>query len=238
VENPPVDGEHFDLVLVDQQMSEMSGTAFIEQMLDGSEFDGRIVLMEVAGDRAECGANIAGRYSSLRLPVRRDELSSTIRSFTDGTAAPAVMAETVDPVQRRGSGTKQCRLLLAEDNLVNQKVAVAMLSNAGYRVDVVSDGAKAVLASAAEAYDAILMDCQMPEMNGYEATAAIRHREGSERRTPIIAITAGARAEDETRCFAEGMDGYLAKPFGKDALLAVVARFVWTPTTPPTVPTS
>ena len=116
------------------------------------------------------------------------------------------------------------RLLLAEDNLINQKVAVAMLSGAGYQVDTVLDGAAAVLAAAAHAYDVILMDCQMPDLNGYEATAAIRAQEGADRHTPIVALTAGARQEDRELCLAAGMDGYLAKPISKDALLALVAR--------------
>jgi PAS domain S-box-containing protein len=115
------------------------------------------------------------------------------------------------------------RLLLAEDNLINQQVAVAMLSSAGYHVDTVLNGAAAVEAVAMRPYDAILMDCQMPELNGYEATAAIRSQEGSGRHTPIIAMTAGARSEDRERCLAEGMDGYLSKPVSKGALLNAVA---------------
>ena len=117
-------------------------------------------------------------------------------------------------------------LLLAEDNAINQKVAVAMLSSGGYKVDTVFNGAEAVRAAALQSYDAILMDCAMPELNGYEATAAIRAQEGPDRHTPIIAITAGARPEDRERCLAEGMDSYLAKPVNKDALLALVARVV------------
>jgi CheY-like chemotaxis protein/HPt (histidine-containing phosphotransfer) domain-containing protein len=116
------------------------------------------------------------------------------------------------------------RLLLAEDNPINQKVAVAMLSSVGYSVDTVSNGIEAVQAANDRLYDVILMDCHMPEMNGYEATAAIRANEGSGRQTPIIAMTAGARQEDRERCLAEGMDSYLAKPVNKDALLALVAR--------------
>ena len=116
------------------------------------------------------------------------------------------------------------RLLLAEDNLINQKVAVAMLSGAGYTVDTVLNGAAAVQAVSVQSYDTILMDCQMPEMNGYEATAAIRAYEGPTQHTPIIAMTAGARAEDRATCLAQGMDGYLSKPVNKDALLALVAR--------------
>jgi two-component system, sensor histidine kinase and response regulator len=115
------------------------------------------------------------------------------------------------------------RLLLAEDNLINQKVAVAILSNAGYQVDTVLNGAAAVRAAAARDYDAILMDCQMPELNGYQATAAIRAQEGTGQRTPIIALTAGARQEDRERCLANDMDAYLSKPVRMDALLALVA---------------
>jgi CheY-like chemotaxis protein len=101
-----------------------------------------------------------------------------------------------------------------------------MLSGAGYLVDTVLDGAAAVKAVAAQSYDAILMDCQLPELNGYEATAAIRANEGPTRHTQIIAMTAGARPEDEERCLAEGMDSYLAKPVTKDALLTLVGSSV------------
>jgi CheY-like chemotaxis protein len=97
------------------------------------------------------------------------------------------------------------------------------LSGAGYRVDTVLNGAAAVRASATESYDVILMDCQMPELDGYEATAAIRAHEGSLRHTPIIAMTAAARRGDRERCLAKGMDAYLSKPIGKDALLAMVS---------------
>ncbi|MEA2161529.1 MAG: two-component system, sensor histidine kinase and response regulator, partial [Solirubrobacteraceae bacterium] len=147
----------------------------------------------------------------------------TIRVQTVARPAPQV----VDAVTTTtGGSSPRGRLLLAEDNLTNQKVAVAMLSGAGYLVDTVLNGAAAVKAVAAQSYDAILMDCQMPELNGYEATAAIRAAEGSGRRTPIIAMTAGARREDSERCLAGGMDAYLAKPISKGGLLALVARAV------------
>jgi PAS domain S-box-containing protein len=121
------------------------------------------------------------------------------------------------------AGLERGQVLLAEDNLINQKVAVAMLAGAGYRVDTVADGAAAVKAAAAHTYDVILMDCQMPELSGYEATAEIRAQEGSGPRVPIIAMTAAARPEDRALCLAHGMDGYLAKPVSKDTLLAMVA---------------
>jgi PAS domain S-box-containing protein len=152
-----------------------------------------------------------------------------------GPLAPAAGPAAAGPgTSRPSAAPAQGRLLLAEDNLINQKVAVAMLSGAGYEVDIVVDGASAVRALEARPYDAVLMDCQMPEMNGFEATAAIRaHEDGSGRRTPIIALTAGARREDRETCLAEGMDSYLAKPLSKDALLALVAQWVTDAPPPP-----
>ena len=137
-----------------------------------------------------------------------------------------LLSDAADVVPAERSEPQVGWLLLAEDNLINQKVAFAILSRAGYRVDTVLNGAEAVQAAAAQPYDAILMDCHMPEMNGYEATAAIRAREGPGGHTPIIALTAGARREDRERCLAEGMDGYVSKPVSKDALLAVVAQYM------------
>jgi CheY-like chemotaxis protein len=109
--------------------------------------------------------------------------------------------------------------------VINQKVAVAVLTKAGYSVDAVADGAAAVAAAATHAYDLVLMDCQMPELNGYEATAAIRAHQGQGGRVPIVALTAGARAEDRERCLGADMDGYLAKPVSPADLLSLVARY-------------
>ena len=118
------------------------------------------------------------------------------------------------------------RLLVAEDNQINQKVVVAMLASGGYTVDTVFNGAEAVRAVATGSYDAVLMDCQMPEMDGYQATAAIRALKDSRRFTLIIGVTAGAREEDRRRCLDSGMDAYLSKPLSKETLLALVARSV------------
>jgi two-component system sensor histidine kinase/response regulator len=102
-----------------------------------------------------------------------------------------------------------------------------MLSGAGYRVDTVPNGAVAVTAAAAESYDAILMDCHMPDLNGYEATAAIRAAEGTARHTPIIALTATAMQGDRERCLLAGMDDYVSKPIRVAALMAALDR--WCP---------
>jgi CheY-like chemotaxis protein len=124
--------------------------------------------------------------------------------------------------------TESGRLLLAEDNVINQMVAIAILPKAGYEVDSVRNGAQAVQAAAEQRYDAILMDCQMPQMNGYQATAAIRLQEGVGRHTPIIALTAGAREQDRDHCLEVGMDEYLAKPLHKGPLLTMVRQWVRT----------
>ena len=113
---------------------------------------------------------------------------------------------------------------MAEDNVVNQTVTVRMLEYLGYRVDIVANGADAVDAAMREQYAALLMDCQMPIMDGFEATAEIRRREGDGRHLPVIALTAAAMEGDNERCLSAGMDGYLTKPV-KSADLARMLEF-------------
>jgi two-component system sensor histidine kinase/response regulator len=117
-------------------------------------------------------------------------------------------------------------VLLVEDDRVNQRVAAAMLRHLGFHVDVVTDGAQAVAAAASTAYRAILMDCQIPVLDGYEATGEIRRAEGTSRRTPIVAVTASDSVSDRQRCLAAGMDDYLSKPVSLRSLTAVLGR--WT----------
>ncbi|MBW3557397.1 MAG: response regulator, partial [Actinobacteria bacterium] len=117
------------------------------------------------------------------------------------------------------------RVLLVEDNLVNQKVAGVMLQRLGYRVEVATNGLEAVDMAGASRYEAILMDVQMPKMDGLDATRQIRRTEMS--RTPIIAMTAGAMNEDEDRCREAGMDDYVTKPVSLDTLASVLER--WAP---------
>ena len=151
--------------------------------------------------------------------------------FTVSTVVGAekrALPDPVEPTHFEDVGVlKTRRLLVAEDNRINQKVILAMLSESGCQIDVVGTGAEAIRAASLHTYDAILMDCQMPELNGFEATTSIRANElNSDRRTLIIAITAGARAEDRERCLAVGMDDCLTKPIRKDVLLATIGRYV------------
>jgi CheY-like chemotaxis protein len=118
------------------------------------------------------------------------------------------------------------RILLAEDNVVNREVALRMLGRLGYQVDYVEDGRGAIEAAAERLYDAILMDCQMPDVDGFAATAAIRQLDGPAARTPIIALTASAMHGDRERCLASGMDDYITKPVRRALLSEVLRRWV------------
>jgi CheY-like chemotaxis protein len=120
------------------------------------------------------------------------------------------------------------RVLLAEDNPINRRVTAAMLKHLGFEVDVVARGADAVKAASLTAYRAILMDCQIPGMDGYEATAEIRRREGPSRHTPVIAVTSSSMQAEHEQFLAAGMDDYLAKPVRLKTLSDMLSR--WSPT--------
>jgi two-component system, sensor histidine kinase and response regulator len=221
------EGRPFAVALLDRSMPGMDGLQLKDAIAADPALDPRVVLMTNLGQDETAGSSTdSGVRATLSKPIHREALRACLHV---ALGLESVTVTPRRPTARRpalGGRPEAGRLLLAEDNLVNQEVAVAMLTNAGYRVDTVLNGAAAVRAVAAQSYDAILMDCQMPELNGYQATAAIRALEGPDRHTPIIAMTAGARREDRERCLAEGMDSYLAKPVSKDALLALVATSI------------
>jgi CheY-like chemotaxis protein len=152
-------------------------------------------------------------YDCLAAVLARGPATATAPMVTTYTLAATHAA------QRR-------RMLVVDDSAVNQRVATRMLENMGHRVDVASNGREAVAAVQNEAYAAVLMDCQMPEMDGFEATMAIRRTERGGKRIPIIAMTAGAMKGDEEKCIASGMDAYISKPVDPDRLTAVLTRWV------------
>ncbi|GIH97693.1 MASE1 domain-containing protein [Planobispora siamensis] len=146
--------------------------------------------------------------------------------------APVEAAEP-EPVAGGGDvpavSARRSRLLLVEDNELNQMAALEVLNLLGYQADLATNGAEAVEMAEKTSYQAILMDCQMPVMDGYTATTLLRRQEGASRHTPIIALTAGAFAEDRRRCLAVGMDDFIAKPFDYDQLALTIARWVDSP---------
>jgi PAS domain S-box-containing protein len=228
-----MDGRPFAVALTDRSMPGMNGLELNDAIALDPTLTTRVVLMTDLGQEHDHDeAATSGVSASLSKPVHREDLRTSLH-IALGLQVADVVPHTAT-AQRLSQADKPelGQLLLAEDNPINQKVAVAMLTSAGYRVDTVPNGAAAVEAVAAQRYDAILMDCQMPELSGYEATAAIRANEGPDRHTPIIALTAGARREDRERCLAEGMDSYLSKPLSKDVLLALVAQSVKNGPTP------
>ncbi len=137
----------------------------------------------------------------------------------------AVSAEVAATARRMATPAKAARILIAEDNIINQRVAAALLTKRGHTVTVVNNGREAVDVLQREPFDLVLMDVQMPEMDGFEATAAIRERERETgRRIRIVAMTAHAMSGDRERCLAAGMDGYLSKPIDQRSLFDVVEK--------------
>jgi two-component system sensor histidine kinase/response regulator len=187
----------------------------------------RLILLAEPGHRSIAGRTMAaGIAAYLRKPVHQADLRATLLRLATGdhaiVSAPAVV-ETPEDTALAG-----VRILVAEDNTVNARIAATLLTRFGATVDVAVDGLEAVEATRQRAYDAILMDCQMPEVDGFEATRLIRVQEadGARRRTPIIAMTANAMAGDRERCLQAGMDDYLAKPVHPAELRATVARHI------------
>jgi signal transduction histidine kinase/CheY-like chemotaxis protein len=201
----------------------------------------RVVLLTSARPTEVAAARAAGADGHTIKPVRQsqlyDVLASVLADHTappSGGAAPLGTAAVVAAGPRAGAAAASTgpgaaaggRLLLAEDNPVNQRVACAMLERMGYHVDVVADGAAAVAAAAEGRYDAVLMDCHMPVMDGFEATRAIRGNEPAGVRLPIIALTASAFESDQRRSLDAGMDEHLTKPIQTGALAEVLVRLI------------
>jgi len=223
-------GQPFDLAILDMQMPDLDGVMLARAIrADAAIARVPLALLTSLGQGGLRDEHADVRFVGiLTRPVGQSQLHAWLGSVFDTPHAPA--PEVTEPIRSTvepGAGASIRRILVAEDNVVNQRVVVRMLERLGYHVDLVNTGAEAVDASARQAYAAILMDCQMPEMDGYEATGVIRVRERQSidrggRRVPIIALTANAMATDRDRCLAAGMDEYLAKPVRPDRLASLL----------------
>jgi CheY-like chemotaxis protein len=209
-------GEAFRLILTDMHMPKMDGFALVERIRQRPELSAATIMMLTSaghrGDAERCQKLGVSAY--LLKPIRQSELREAVARVLG-----AVEQEGKIPLITRFSlgdardGSESLRVLVAEDNAVNQRLIVRLLEKRGHRVVVAGNGLEAVEAQEKEKFDLILMDMQMPEMDGFEATAVIREKEKSSRaHIAIVALTAHAMKGDREKCLAAGMDGYLAKP--------------------------
>jgi CheY-like chemotaxis protein/HPt (histidine-containing phosphotransfer) domain-containing protein len=251
-------GSPYDLAILDVIMPGKDGLQLARELQNHPTGSGiRLVVMTSMLQRGHAEqARQAGAMGYLPKPIRHDELRDCLRTvlgLPEGQAPKDTQAHSVVPqlVTRHmvAENAQYRRILVVEDNIVNQKLTVRMVEKLGYKPDVVENGEEALTALAKGDYVVILMDCQMPVMDGFEATRCIREREasvaardssdGSANRSdtvpqsiphiPIIAVTANAMQGDRERCLATGMDDYLAKPIKLDDLRSALARWVSAP---------
>ncbi len=219
----------FSLVLTDAHMPGMDGFELAQEIRNAPNLTAAIVMMLTSNERAEDirHCQTLGISAYLTKPVRRAELRSAVCAamVRRDEAGPREQSTDLAVLASRiGEPHEAVRILLAEDNVVNQRVALRILEKAGHSVVLARDGAEAVEKFNGQRFDMVLMDMQMPKMSGIEATATIRKMEAG-LRTPIIALTAHAMSGDRQRCLDAGMDDYLAKPIHASALVALINKY-------------
>ena len=221
-------GEPFDVAILDMQMAGMTGIEVARQIRGDARLAGtRLVLLTSIGERGQAAeAREAGFSGYLNKPVRQSHLHDCLLAVGRGPApaapAPLVTRHTLNEARERSLA----RVLVVEDNDVNQLVAVRTLEKLGYRVDLAVNGAEALAAVGRGSYAAILMDCQLPGMDGFEATRRLRALEGPLRRSVVVAMTASAMPGDREKCLEAGMDDYVPKPIDPAELDAVLRRWI------------
>ncbi|HEY4311215.1 MAG TPA: PAS domain S-box protein [Pirellulales bacterium] len=217
-------GRPFTLVLTDANMPEVDGFSLAGAIKADVALSSAVIMMLTSGDRPDDVARChqLGITSYLMKPVKQSELFDAIAA----ALAPADVTAADQPPEARQVDARRLSILLAEDSLVNQKLAVGLLQRRGHRVHVTNNGREALAALDAQPFDVVLMDVQMPEMDGLDATRALREREVVTGRTrvPVIAMTAHAMAGDRERCLASGMDSYISKPIRSRDLFATIVQ--------------
>lgn len=220
-------GSPFPLTIVDAQMPETDGFELSEMLSNLVETPKPIIMMLTSlgrrGDAQRCRQ--LGISAYLKKPIKQDELHEAIQ-VTFGISRKAATSSQLVTKHTIRERKKRLKILLVEDNPVNQKLAVSLLEKRGYSVRVAGNGKLAFQALEKDSFDLILMDVEMPEMNGIEATKIIREREKSTgTHIPIIAMTAHAMNGDRERCMAAGMDAYMSKPVSSEALFSIIEKY-------------
>jgi CheY-like chemotaxis protein len=212
----------FDTALIDHHMPDCDGVELARRIMqDAGLKQARLILLTSAGQSRDVPlfADI-GFAAYLVKPIAQHKLGECLSALDREAELSPVQTQAVltQPPTAAPQPVQPGRILLAEDNIVNQKAATGLLRRMGYGADVVDNGRAAVDAWRTGRYDLILMDCQMPELDGYEATREIRRLEAGASRVPIIALTAHAMKGAAQRCRDAGMDDYLSKPIDRKAL--------------------
>jgi signal transduction histidine kinase/CheY-like chemotaxis protein len=221
-------GEPFHAALVNYKMPVMDGVDLSRLIKADRTISGTPIVLVTSlpqrGDVAKMGD--IGVDANLTKPVKQSQLHDVLATIMGAKKdrKPQQKRSVITKHSLKESVRKRARILLVEDNVVNQKLAVRLLEKVGLRCDVAATGLEALNAMNRTRYDLVLMDCFMPDMDGYEATAEIRLREGKERHTPIIAMTAEAMKGNRERCFGAGMDDFISKPIIASALYEMIER--------------
>ncbi len=224
------DGDPYAIAIIEGRLPVIDGLALGRIIRDDARHaDVRLVMVtSLAQSEDRQLITAAGFDASLPRPLRRRELIEILRRLITGESVALPQAREPATVRARPIGGRPARVLLAEDNQINQEVALGLLLSLGHDAVAVSDGAEAIAALEREDYDLVLMDCQMPGMDGYAATQAIRGPESRarNRQVRVIAVTAHAMEGDRERCLAAGMDDYITKPIDRWALEAKLSQWL------------
>jgi signal transduction histidine kinase/CheY-like chemotaxis protein/HPt (histidine-containing phosphotransfer) domain-containing protein len=222
--------EPFDMVLLDYQMPQMDGVGFLSALRGDPQINAtKCLVLSSIGDR-QGGIERSEVAAWLSKPVRRSQLYSAIAMVAGVSAGWTAVQARTSSAESASSVSQRFRanVLLVEDNAVNQQVASRLLASFGLQASIVANGVEAIERTQHEHFDVIFMDCQMPVMDGYEATRRIRDRERVEARArmPIVAMSANAMQGDRVRCLEAGMDDYIAKPVKREHLAQTLARWL------------
>ncbi|HEY9703080.1 MAG TPA: response regulator, partial [Allocoleopsis sp.] len=229
-------GRHYDLAILDMKMPGIDGEMLLQMIkCDPSLSQTKLIMMTSIGDRRNTSRTVVMGFSGYLIkPVKTSKLLDCLLTTLEPVLTAKAAQTAQQPVKIITKPTKteskpdhsHIKILLAEDNLVNQKVALNQLKILGYKADTANNGQQALDKLEQVNYDIVLMDCQMPVLDGYQATEKLRQKEGNSKHTVVIAMTANALKEDREKCLAAGMDDYISKPVNMQDLADMLTK--WT----------